>query len=146
MGKILPRSMLQKTGRSLLHSKSFHAYLEMLLGSSAVFASLVFWAKFSAPSQCHRPPLTNLLAILLRLWIKCPCFTAEGSCVQYRPRTGLLVTSTEKQTYLWHCDGALLRKLLFGLLAGIRVTEVRVEILIQNLCRLLAKVAPFPPG
>lgn len=48
-------------------------------------------------------------------------------------------------THLGNCDAALLGQLLFSLLAGIRVAEVRVEILVQNFRRLLAEVSPFPP-
>lgn len=45
--------------------------------------------------------------------------------------------------YLGHCDGALLCQLFFSLLAGVGVTEVRVEIFIQDLCRLLVEVSSF---
>lgn len=45
--------------------------------------------------------------------------------------------------YLGHRDGALLCQLFFSLLAGVRVTEVRVEILIQDLCGLLVEVSSF---
>lgn len=48
-------------------------------------------------------------------------------------------------THLGNCDAALLGQLLFSLLAGIRVAEVWVEILVQNFRRLLAEVSPFPP-
>lgn len=46
--------------------------------------------------------------------------------------------------YLGHCDATLLCQLLFSLLAGIGVTEVRVEILVQDLCRLFVEVSSFP--
>lgn len=46
--------------------------------------------------------------------------------------------------YLGHCDGTLLCQLLFSLLAGVRVTEVRVEILVQDLCCLFVEVSSFP--
>lgn len=48
-------------------------------------------------------------------------------------------------THLGNCDAAFLSQLLFSLLAGIRVAEVRVEILVQNFCCLLAEVSPFSP-
>ncbi len=43
-------------------------------------------------------------------------------------------------------DGAPLGQLLLGLLTGVRVCQMGVKIFIQNLCRLLAEVSPFPPG
>ncbi len=69
--------------------------------------------------------------------------TTSNKCVSSFAQIVLLVCQLKIWTDLWHRDGALLGQLLFGLLAGIRVTEVRVEILVQNLCRLLAEVAPF---
>lgn len=45
--------------------------------------------------------------------------------------------------YLGHCDATLLCQLLFCLLARVRVTEVGVEVLIQDLCRLLIEIPPF---
>ncbi len=72
--------------------------------------------------------------------------TTSNKCVSSFAQIVLLVCQLKIWTDLWHRDGALLGQLLFGLLAGIRVTEVRVEILVQNLCRLLAEVASFPPG
>lgn len=43
--------------------------------------------------------------------------------------------------YLGHGNAALPRQLLFRLLAGVRVGQVRVEILVEDLRRLLAEVA-----
>lgn len=48
-------------------------------------------------------------------------------------------------THLGNCDAALLGQLLFSLLAGVRVAEVRVEVFVQDFRRLLAEVSPFPP-
>lgn len=45
--------------------------------------------------------------------------------------------------YLRDSDAALAGQLLFRLLAGVRVGEVRVEVLVQNLGGLLAEVAAF---
>lgn len=47
----------------------------------------------------------------------------------HRPPTGV-VGRRWSADYLGHCDAALLCQLLFSLLAGIGVTEVRVEILV----------------
>ncbi len=80
----------------------------------------------SAPSQCHRPPLTNVLVLLLRLWFLFVSWRSGLTC------------DTEMEHFL--ASSSLASSL------GIRVTEVRVEILVQNLCRLLAEVASFPPG
>ena len=41
-------------------------------------------------------------------------------------------------------DSALPAELLLGLLAGVGVGEVRVEVLVQDLRRLLAEVPPLP--
>lgn len=46
--------------------------------------------------------------------------------------------------YLGDCDGALLGQLLLSLLAGVRVAEVGVKVLIQDLCRLLVEIPSFP--
>lgn len=48
-------------------------------------------------------------------------------------------------THLGNCDAAFLRQLLFSLLTGVRVAEVRVEIFVQDFCCLLAEVSPFSP-
>lgn len=48
-------------------------------------------------------------------------------------------------THLGNCDAALLGQLLLGLLARVRVAEVRVEVLVEDFRRLLAEVSPFPP-
>lgn len=45
--------------------------------------------------------------------------------------------------YLRDSDAALAGQLLFRLLAGVRVGEVRVEVLVQNLGGLLAEVSAF---
>lgn len=45
--------------------------------------------------------------------------------------------------YLRDSDATLAGQLLFRLLAGVRVGEVRVEVLVQNLGGLLAEVAAF---
>ena len=42
-------------------------------------------------------------------------------------------------------DATLACQLLLGLLRGVGVGEVRVEILVQNFRSLLAEVPPFPP-
>lgn len=47
-------------------------------------------------------------------------------------------------SHLGYCYAALLSQLLFGLFAGVRVTKMRVKILVQDLGRLLAEVPPFP--
>lgn len=46
---------------------------------------------------------------------------------------------------LRHSDGALLGQLLLGLLARVRVRQVGVKILVENIGRLLAEVPPLPP-
>ena len=46
--------------------------------------------------------------------------------------------------HLGDCDAALLGQLLLGLLTGVGVTEVRVEVLIQDLRCLLIEVPPLP--
>lgn len=43
-------------------------------------------------------------------------------------------------------DPALLGQLLLGFLAGIRVGQVRVEVLVQHLRRLFVEVAPLASG
>lgn len=48
--------------------------------------------------------------------------------------------------YLRDGDAALFGELLLGLLAGIRVRQVRVEVLVQHLRGLLAEVASLAPG
>lgn len=48
--------------------------------------------------------------------------------------------------YLGHCDAALFGQLLFGFLAGVGVTEVGVEVLVQDLRGLLVEVPPLSPG
>lgn len=48
--------------------------------------------------------------------------------------------------YLRDGDSTLFGKFLFGFFAGIRVGQVRVEILIEDLCRLFAEVAPLAPA
>ena len=47
--------------------------------------------------------------------------------------------------YLRDGDSTLFGKFLFGFFTGIRVGQVRVEILVQDLCGLLAEVAPLTP-
>lgn len=54
--------------------------------------------------------------------------------------------STEWWAHLGYCYAALLSQLLFGLFAGIRVTKMRVKVLVQDLCGLLAEVPSFPSG
>lgn len=49
-------------------------------------------------------------------------------------------------TYLGYGDAAFLGQLFFGFFAGIRITKVRVKILIQDFCGLLTEVTPFPPA
>lgn len=51
----------------------------------------------------------------------------------------------QRSWYLRDGDAAFLGKLLLGLLAGIRVAQVRVEIFIQDLGGLLAEIASLPP-
>ena len=46
--------------------------------------------------------------------------------------------------YLGDCDGALLGQLLLSLLAGVRVAEVGVKVLVQDLRRLLVEIPSFP--
>ena len=46
--------------------------------------------------------------------------------------------------YLGDCDGALLGQLLLSLLAGVRVAEVGVKVLIQDLRCLLIEVHHLP--
>lgn len=46
--------------------------------------------------------------------------------------------------YLGDRDGALLCQFFFGLLAGVGVAEVRVEVFVQDLCCLLVEVPSFP--
>lgn len=50
-----------------------------------------------------------------------------------------------KGSYLRDRDRTFLGQLLFGLFAGIRVTEMGVEIFIQDLCGLFVEVSSFPP-
>ncbi len=45
--------------------------------------------------------------------------------------------------YLRYSDPTLLGQFLLGFLARVRIRQVGVEILIQHLCGLLVKVAPF---
>lgn len=47
-------------------------------------------------------------------------------------------------SHLGYCYAALFSQLLFGLFTGVRVTKMRVKILVQYLGRLLAEVPPFP--
>lgn len=42
-------------------------------------------------------------------------------------------------------DGALLGQLLLGFLAGVRVGQVRVEVLVEHLRCLFVEVAPLAP-
>ena len=44
---------------------------------------------------------------------------------------------------LRHCDVALPGKLFLGLLAGVGVGQVAVEVLVQNLRRLFAEIPPL---
>ena len=44
--------------------------------------------------------------------------------------TGQVDRSSVYSAYLWHCDAAFLGQLFFGLLAGIGITEVGVEVLV----------------
>lgn len=55
------------------------------------------------------------------------------------------VSQTKASCYLRDGDAALFGQLLFGLLAGIWVRQVGVEVLVQHLCGLLAEVASFAP-
>ncbi len=48
-----------------------------------------------------------------------------------------------RQTYLGDCNVTLLGQLLLGLLRRVRVGEVRIEILVQDLRSLLAEVPSF---
>ena len=47
-------------------------------------------------------------------------------------------------THLGNSDATLFSQLLLGLLAGVGVAEVRVEVFVQDLCGLLAEIPPFP--
>ena len=47
-------------------------------------------------------------------------------------------------THLGNGNAAFFSQLLLGLLAGVGVAEVRVEVLVQDLRGLLAEVPPFP--
>lgn len=47
--------------------------------------------------------------------------------------------------YLRDCDSTLFGEFLFGFFTGVWVGQVGVEILIQDLCGLLAEVAPLAP-
>jgi len=51
-----------------------------------------------------------------------------------------------KMPYLRDCDAALPGQLLLNLFRGVRVGKVWVEILVENLRRLLAEVPAFPAG
>ena len=46
-------------------------------------------------------------------------------------------------SYLRHSDATLPGQLLLGLFTRVRVTEVRVEILIQYFCGLFAEISTF---
>ena len=53
---------------------------------------------------------------------------------------------SERDSNLRHGDAALPGQLLLGLLAGVGVGQVRVEVLIEDLRGLLAEVAPLSSG
>lgn len=67
--------------------------------------------------------------------------------VKWNPfsRTPLPVTSPKPPEYLRDGDAALLGELLFGLLTRVGVTQVGVEIFIQDLSGLFAEVPAFSP-
>ena len=48
--------------------------------------------------------------------------------------------------YLRNCDVTLLGKFFLCLLTRIRVGQMRVEILVEDFCCLLAEITPLPPG
>ena len=55
----------------------------------------------------------------------------------------LLDNSGSSDIYLRHSDPTLFGQLLFGLLTGIRIGQVGVEVLVQHLCCLLVEVTPL---
>lgn len=58
-------------------------------------------------------------------------------------KTELGLSGFFKSIYLRDGDSTLFGKFFFGFFAGIRVGQVGVEILVQDLCGLFAEVAPF---
>lgn len=48
--------------------------------------------------------------------------------------------------YLAHGNSTFSRELLLGLLARVRITEVRVEVLVQNFGRLFTEVPSLAPA
>lgn len=52
----------------------------------------------------------------------------------------------KSRSYLGDSDRAFLGQFLLGLLTGIRITEVGVEVLVQDLGGLFVEVPPFPPA
>lgn len=57
-----------------------------------------------------------------------------------------MISPSSASVYLRHRDTAFLSQLLFGLLAGVGVAEMGVEVLVQDLRRLLVEVPPLSPG
>lgn len=51
----------------------------------------------------------------------------------------------EGRSYLGDSDRAFLGQFLLGLLTGIRITEVGVEVFVQDLGGLFVEVSSFPP-
>jgi len=56
-----------------------------------------------------------------------------------------VIVKLQSVVYLRDSDSTLFGEFLFGFFAGVRVGQVGVEILIQDLCGLFAEVAPFAP-
>lgn len=72
-------------------------------------------------------------------WGKCVVISVDVDC---RRVPGW---SWESRLYLWHCDTTFLCQFLFGFLTRIGVTQVRVEILVQDFRSLFAEVTSFSP-
>lgn len=60
-------------------------------------------------------------------------------------KTCCLFLKVQSGVYLRDGDSTLFGEFLFGFFTGVRVGQVGVEILIQDLCGLFAEVAPFAP-
>ena len=89
-----------------------------------------------------RKPIIRLLAETLKAASDQKSSSSHCSLYGSVPTGGVMWQRSA--VYLGHCDGTLLCQLFFSLLAGVRVTEVRVEVLIQDLCCLLVEVSSFP--